>query len=73
MVDFVIENSERVEHLRESSSLRLREAGEKRKNKWDRKSKERVLKVDDNILMRRAGLCGKLESSWEGPYKMCYC
>jgi len=68
LLDFVIENSERIEHLRESSSLKLRDSGEKRKLKWDGKSKERSFNVGDDVLMRKPGLCGKLESSWEGPY-----
>jgi len=70
LAEFVIQNSERIEQLRESSSLRLRETGELRKSKWDVKSKERVFKVNDEVLMRKAGLCGKLESVWEGPYRV---
>jgi len=68
LTEFVVENSERVEHLRESSSLKLRETGESRKNKWDGKAKERGFSVGEEILMRKPGLCGKLETSWEGPY-----
>jgi len=68
LTDFVVENSERVEYLRESSSLKLREMGENRKNKWDAKAKERCFKIGEEVLMRKPGLCGKLETSWEGPF-----
>jgi len=66
--EFVLENSERIESLRESSSLRLREVMESRKEKWDRKAKERVFIVGKEVLTRKPGMCGKLEDSWEGPY-----
>jgi len=68
LVDFVTENSERIEYLRESSSLKLREMGGERKKRWDGKAKAREFKGDEEVLMRKPGLCGKLESSWSGPY-----
>jgi len=68
LCEFVQENSERIEHLREMGVLKLRETGDERKRKWDNKAKERGFKAEDEVLMRKAGLCGKLESSWSGPY-----
>jgi len=68
--EFVAENSERIEYLREVSSLKLRETSEDRKRKWDGKAKAREFKENEEVLMRKAGLCGKLETSWNGPYKV---
>jgi len=65
---WVLENSEHVENLRESSSLKLRESMEKRKKTWDSKAKTRVFAVGEEVLMRKPGLCQKLEDSWEGPF-----
>jgi len=70
LVDFVLDNSMRVEELREEASLKLRENGEKRKRVWDLKAKVREFKEGDDVLMRKAGMNGKLETSWEGPYKI---
>jgi len=47
MTEFVIMNSERVESLRETSSLKLREGMESRKDKWDRTAKIRKFEVGD--------------------------
>jgi len=68
ITEFVLNNSERVEGLREASSLQLRENMKKRKEKWDKHAKVRKFQVGDEILARKPGLCGKLEDSWEGPY-----
>jgi len=68
ITEFVLSNSERVESLREASSLKLRENMETRKKKWDKGAKTRKFHVGDEILARKPGLCGKLEDSWEGPY-----
>jgi len=65
---WVLENNERVKSLRESCSLKLRESMEKRKKTWDSKAKIRVFAVGEEILMRKPGLCHKLEDSWEGPF-----
>jgi len=70
LVDFVMENSMRVEELREESSLKLRKNGEERKKKWDLKAKDREFKENDEVLMRKAGLNGKLETSWNGPFRI---
>jgi len=66
--DFVLENSERIEGLREASSLKLREGMEMRKEAWDKKAKARSFTVGEEVLTRKPGMCGKLETSWEGPY-----
>jgi len=68
LTEFVTENSERVEHLRESGSLSLRENGEERKKSWDLKAKNRGFEINEEVLMRKPGLCGKLETSWYGPH-----
>jgi len=68
ITEFVVSNSEKVESLREASSLKLRETMGKRKDKWDKSAKARQFKVGDEVLTRKPGLCGKLEDSWEGPY-----
>jgi len=68
LTEFVLTNSERVEALREASSLHLRESMSKRKAKWDKRAKVRRFEIGDEVLTRKPGLCGKLEDSWEGPY-----
>jgi len=68
LTEFVIQNSERIEHLRECSSLRLRETSDDRKKKWDIRAKEREFSVGEEVLMRKPGLNGKLETSWYGPH-----
>jgi len=54
--EWVLDNCERVERLRESSALRMRETMEKRKVKWDNKSKDRQFAVGDEVLIRKPGL-----------------
>jgi len=71
LTEFVLTNSERVEALREASSLHLRESMSKRKVKWDRQAKVRKFEIGDEVLTRKPGLCGKLEDSWEGPFTVC--
>jgi len=68
ITEFVIENSERVESLREASSLKLREGMELRKKTWDKKAKDRSFEVGEEVLTRKPGMYGKLETSWEGHY-----
>ena len=44
------------------------QAGKKRKEYYDRKSVERVLKEGDLVLCRVPGMIPKLQESWHGPY-----
>jgi len=68
--EFVLENSMRIEDLRDQASLRLREGGEKRKSTWDKGAKLREFVKGEEVLMRKAGLNGKLETSWSGPFRI---
>jgi len=61
-------NSERVEHEWEKTELQLRKTAELRKKEWDRRAKEIVLKIGDEVLLRKPGLNFILEESWERPY-----
>jgi len=66
--EFIVENTERIENLREECSLNLSKVSEERKVKWDRKAKVRSFEIGEEVLARRPGMCGKLEDSWDGPY-----
>jgi len=68
--EFVAENSERIDMLRENAALQLKNTSDTRKEKWDVNAKEREFKINEEVLMRKAGLCGKLETSWSGPYRI---
>ena len=41
-----------------------------RKARWDSKAKPRTFEVGDSVLVRKPGMCTKLEETWEGPFKI---
>ena len=68
IVDWIELNIERVESLREKSVATLAKSANARKEKWDKKAKPRSFKVGDKVLVRKPGMCTKLEESWDGPF-----
>ncbi len=40
------------------------------KDTYDKKSRPKELDVGSMVLMRVPGLVGKLDDSWDGPYKV---
>ena len=67
---WVLENSERVQNLREQAVVNLRECSELRKEKWDKKAKPREFKKGDLVLMRKSEMNLKLSETWLGPYEI---
>ena len=66
-IDF---NLERVETLREKAATKIAETAHERKAKWDKRAKERPFEVGDLVLVRKPGICAKLEETWDGPFKI---
>lgn len=50
--------------------LKAQKAGEKRNEKANKNRCERVIDVGGLVLLKVPGLCGSLEASWKGPYKV---
>ena len=65
MVDL---NIERVETLRDKAVAALAKSASDRKERWDRKAKSRTFQVGDKVLVRKPGMCAKLEETWDGPF-----
>ena len=66
--EWIIENSERVQGLREKAVVNYKECSAVRKEKWDAQSKPREFQKGDKVLMRKSGINLKLSESWLGPY-----
>ena len=66
---WVIENTERVQNLREKAVVNYEVCSHVRK-KWDKKVNQRTLTVVDLVIFRRAGMCEKLSQSWIGLYRI---
>ena len=65
---WVLQNSERIQNLREKAIVNYQECSRIRKQKWDIKAKQRAFKFGDLVLIRRSGMREKLSQSWVGPY-----
>ena len=59
---------DRLECWHEVMCKRGDQAGKKRKAYYDKKTKERSLKIGDMVLCRVPGMIKKLEEAWHGPY-----
>ena len=70
MEQWVLENAERVQNLREKATANYSECSRIRKEKWDGKAKERVFNVGELVMMRKSGMNTKLSETWLGPYKV---
>ena len=68
IVDWVEQNIERVESLRELAMTTAVRKSADRKRKWDSRTKERLFAVGDKVWARKPGMCTKLEDSWDGPF-----
>ena len=66
--DWVVENMERVQNIRDSAVGTLSEQGQKRKAVMDKRAKERKFVVGELVLYRTPGADLKLQEAWEGPY-----
>ena len=64
--DWVIQNTERVNDLREKAVVNCTDCSRERKKNWDKKAKLRTFEVGQLVLIRKAGLCEKLAQSWVG-------
>ena len=70
LVQWIDHNIERVEMLMEKALAKLAEMAQERKLKWDKRAKDRSFKLGDSVLVRKPGMCAKLEETWEGPFKI---
>ena len=66
--EWVAENSDRVQNMREVALANQSANSDKRKADWDRKAQFRQFDKGDRVYMRKSGLNTKLEDSWAGPY-----
>ena len=66
--EWVTENSERVQGLRDVAVVNYKECSAVRKENWDSKSKPREFQKGEQVLMRKSGMNLKLSESWLGPY-----
>ena len=67
LTDWILENQERVESVRDLATSNLLRSAAKRKDTWDRRAVDRHFSVGDQVWMRRPGLDLKLQESWVGP------
>ena len=68
LVEWVDLNVERVETLREKATATAAKTLSARKDKWDKRAKARSFQVGDQVLVRKPGMCAKLEDTWDGPF-----
>ena len=68
--EWVAENSDRVQNMREVALANQSANSDKRKADWDRKAQFCQFDKGDRVYMRKSGLNTKLEDSWVGPYKV---
>lgn len=68
--DWVERMAERVELLRDETSLKGEKAVRKRKKGFDRRAKLRTFEAGDRVWQRIPGLSHKLQDSWEGPLEV---
>ena len=70
LAEWIDLNIERVETLREKAATKIAETAHERKAKWDKRAKERPFEVGNLVLVRKPGMCAKLEETWDGPFKI---
>ena len=66
--EWVMDNADRVQHMRETAVVNLTETTAQRKREWDKKAQVRQFDRGDKVYLRKAGLNTKLSDSWVGPY-----
>ena len=67
---WVRENTEKVQALRDEASAKYREVSADRKDKWDKNTSTREFKLGQLVWYRSPGLNEALQPSWEGPYEI---
>ena len=67
---WLFHNCSRVQALRNTAVLKRTEVSEKRKREYNKKTKQRELKVGDKVLYRVPGLKAKLTDAWSGPFEV---
>ena len=65
---WVMENSDRVQRMRDTAVVTMNETTEQRKREWDRKAQTRQFDKGDKVYLRKSGTNTKLSDSWAGPY-----
>ena len=68
--EWVADNIERVQAIRDKVALSFKEVSARRKEKLVKNSVMRKFKVGDSVLLRIPGIDGKLVAAWEGPYEI---
>jgi len=68
--EWVFENCERLQQLRDSAPANYHAVSEKRKHKLDSTCHVREFIVGDKVWYRIPGLSESLQPSWQGPYKI---
>ena len=67
---WVMENSERVQEIRDMVVLSQTEVSDKRKKKYDKVAILRKFELGEKVMLRTPGLDAKLQDAWEGPYEV---
>ena len=65
---WVLENSERVQKLRDDAVANMMATAEARKHVWNNKAQVREFQKGDKVYLRKPGINTKLSESWAGPY-----
>ena len=64
--DWVVENMEQLQNIRDSAVGTLSEQGQKRKAVLDKRAKERTFVLRELVMYRTPGADLKLQEAWEG-------
>ena len=67
---WVRENTEKVQALRDEASANYRQVSADRKDKWDKNTSTREFKLRQLVWYRSPGLNEILQPSWEGHYEL---
>ena len=68
--DWVADNCERIQQLRDEASANYIRVSEARKDKVDKTAQVRVFTVGQKVWYRTPGLSEALQPSWHGPYRV---
>ena len=66
--EWVMGNTERVQHMRDLAVVNQSVTSEKRKTDWDRKAQFRQFEKGHKVYLCKLGINTKLEDSWAGLY-----
>ena len=68
--DWVADNCERTQQLRDEASVNYIRVSEARKDKVDKTAQVKVFTVGQEVWYRTPGLSEALQPSWHGPYRV---